>query len=328
MKKRVLITGASGFVGYHLIDAALQNNLEVYVAVRKSSNVEHLSHFNIQYTYLDFSDVIALKKELKEKQYDYIIHAAGTTKARSQKEYNYINSTFTYNLAAAAISADINLKGFVFISSLAALGPLDTLNGIITEDTSPAPITPYGKSKLLAEERLKSIGTLNYTILRPTAVYGPRDKDILIFFKQLKKGIEPYIGDVAQKMSFIYVKDLANISVKALYTCKRNTYNLSDGNFYNRYELANIANSILNLKTVKFHLPVNFVKAIAFIAEKVGSLTNKATVLNTEKLKELTGVNWACEIEKAKYDLGYNPVYNLDAGLNETLNWYKTNKWL
>jgi len=328
MKKRVLITGASGFLGYHLIEEALHNNLEVFVAVRKSSDVEHLKHFDIKYTYPQFNNLIELKKELKEKQYDYIIHAAGVTKARSRKEYNHINADYTYNLAAAAVSADVNLKGFVFISSLAAVGPLNTLKGSITEDTFPNPVTPYGKSKLIAEDKLKSITSLNYTILRPTAIYGPRDKDIFIFFKQLYKGIEPYIGNMEQKMSFIYVTDLAKVTIKALYTCNQKTYNLSDGNFYDRYELANIAKSVLNLKTIKFHLPVNFVKTIAYIAEKISSLSNKAAVLNTEKLKELTGINWSCEIESAKHDLGYYPLYNLEAGLIETLNWYKTNKWL
>ncbi len=328
MKKRVLITGASGFLGYHLIEEALQNNLDVYVAVRKSSNVEHLRDLNIQYTYPEFGNLISLKKELKEKQYDYIIHAAGTTSARSADEYNTVNADYTYNLAAAAVAADVNLKGFVFISSLAAVGPLNTLNGIINEETIPHPITAYGQSKLLAEEKLRSITNLHYIILRPTAIYGPRDKDIFIFFKQLKKGIEPYIGDIEQKLSFIYVKDLAKATIQALYTCNQNTYNLSDGNFYNRYELATIAKNVLNLKTVKFHLPVNFVKLIASVSEKVSSLSNKAAVLNTEKLKELMAVNWSCEIEKAKYDLGFYPLYNLDTGLAETLQWYKTNKWL
>jgi len=328
MKKRVLITGASGFLGYHLVEEALQNNLEVYVAVRKSSNIAHLKHFDIRYTYPNFGDIISLKKELKEKQYDYIIHAAGVTKARSAQEYKTINSDYTYNLAAAAQSAGINLKGFVFISSLAAVGPLDTLTGIITEQTPPHPVTAYGKSKLLAEEKLKSISSLNYIILRPTAIYGPRDKDIFIFFKQLKNGIEPYIGNIEQKLSFIYVKDLARVSIKALYNCNQNTYNLSDGNFYSRYELAVIAKNVLNLKTVKFHLPVIFVKLIASTAEKISYLSNKAAVINSEKLKELMAVNWFCEIDKAKYDLGYYPLFDLEAGLNETLNWYKTNKWL
>ena len=328
MKKRVLITGASGFVGYHLIEEALHNNLDVYVAVRKSSDVKHLAAFNIQYTYPEFDNLISLKKELKEKQYDYIIHAAGATRARSQNEYNVINAEYTYNLAAAAQAADINLKGFVFISSLAAVGPLNTLNGTITEDTIPNPITDYGRSKLLAEEQLKSISSLHYTILRPTAVYGPRDTGIFIFFQQLKRGIEPYIGQVEQKLSFIYVKDLAKAAIKALYTCDQKTYNLSDGNFYSRYELGTITKNVLNLKTFKFHLPVNFVKIIASISENVSSLRNKAAILNSDKLKELTAVNWDCDIEKAKYELGYYPLFNLDKGLAETLAWYKHNKWL
>jgi nucleoside-diphosphate-sugar epimerase len=328
MKERVLITGASGFLGYHLVEEALQNDLEVYVAVRKSSNIAHLKHFNIQFTYPKFDDVMALKKEFRERQYDYIIHAAGITRARSAQEYKTVNSDYTYNLAAAAATSGIKLKGFVLISSLAAVGPLNTSTGIITELTPPHPITDYGKSKLLAENKLKSVSSLNYTILRPTAIYGPRDKDIFIFFKQLKNGIEPYIGHKEQKLSFIYVKDLAKVTIKSLYSCTAQTYNLSDGNFYSRYELAVIAKNILNLKTVKFHLPVIFVKLIASVAEKISYLSNKAAVINSEKIKELMAVNWFCEIDAAKYDLGYYPRYDLEAGLKETLNWYKENKWL
>lgn len=328
MKKKVLITGASGFVGYHLVEEALHNNLDVYVAVRKTSQISHLQDLDIQFTYPDFSDVIALRKELQEKQYDYIIHAAAVTRARSQDEYNDINAEYTYNLGAAAKTADINLKGFVFISSLAAVGPLQNLNGLITDETIPEPITAYGKSKLLAEEKLKSIGGLHYTILRPTAVYGPRDTGIYVFFKQLKKGIEPYIGKAAQKLSFIYVKDLARITLKAMYVCNRQTYNIADGNFYDKYELGSIAKNVLNLRTAKFHLPVNFVKIMAAVNEKVSSLGNKAAILNTDKLKELTAANWACDIEHAKQDLGFYPAYDLEKGLTETLTWYKQNKWL
>jgi len=328
MKKRVLITGASGFVGYHLIEAALHDDLDVYVAIRKSSDVSHLKHFDIQYTYPNFNNLESLKNELQEKQYDYIIHAAGITRARSAKEYKHINADYTYNLALAAQSAGKKLKGFVFISSLAAVGPLKNLNGIITEATIPQPITDYGKSKLLAEKKLKTIDGLNYTILRPTAVYGPRDTGIFIFFQQLKKGIEPYIGHAEQKLSFIYVKDLAKTAVKALYKCDENTYNLSDGNFYDKYELGTIAKNVLNLRAVKFHLPVNFVKIIASLSEKVGSLRNKAVILNMDKLKELTAANWYCDIEHAKQDLGFYPDHDLKAGLTETLNWYKKNKWL
>lgn len=328
MKDRVLITGASGFVGYHLVEEALRNNLEVYAAVRKSSQIDHLKDLNINYIYADFSNQSSLTKALEDNQINYIIHAAGVTKARSQSEYELINAKYTLNLANAALEAKTELKKFVFISSLAAVGPLVSINGIITEANEPHPVTAYGRSKLLAEQQLQQLKGLNYTILRPTAVYGPRDKDIFIFFKQVVKGIEPYIGNTAQKLSFIYVTDLAKASVKALFSGQNKAYNLSDGNFYNRYELGDITKRVLKLKALKFHLPVNFVKVIAVIAEKVSSLSNKASALNVEKLNELTAVNWNCDIEQAKYDMGFRPEYDLNAGLTETLTWYRAQKWL
>lgn len=328
MKKRVLITGASGFVGYHLIEEALRNGLEVYAAARKSSQTDHLKDLNIQYTYPDFTDIASLAGDLKEKQYDYIIHAAGITKARSQQEYNEINAGYTHNLASAVHESGINLKKFVLISSLAAVGPLNDLDGVITEDTASHPITAYGRSKLLGEEKLKAFDELNYTILRPTGVYGPRDRGIFIFFKQVANGLEPYIGNVEQHFSFIYVKDLAQAAIKALYAGNRQTYNLSDGKFYDRYQLANMIKVVLNRKTVKIHLPVSFVKFIAHIAEKYGSLANKAVILNVEKLSELTAVNWYCDITRAKTELGFDPQYDLRSGVAESLDWYRANKWL
>ncbi|MBE9583189.1 NAD(P)-dependent oxidoreductase [Mucilaginibacter sp. JRF] len=328
MREKVLITGASGFVGYHLINEAIKNNLEVYAAIRKSSSIDHLKDLDIKYVYPNFKDQDSLTQLLKDNGINYIIHAAGATKARSQSEYDTINATYTVNLAKAAINAGEQFKKLVLISSLAAVGPINTLNGIITNDTMPNPVTAYGRSKLAAEEQLKAIPGLNYTILRPTAVYGPRDKDIFIFFKQVVNGLEPYIGNKAQKLTFIYVTDLAEVSVKALFAGSGKTYIISDGNFYSRYELGNITKSVLNLKAIKFHLPVNLVKVIAAIAEKVSSLSNKASALNIEKLKELTAANWNCEIEQAKHDLGFYPKHDLDAGLTETLNWYKANNWL
>lgn len=328
MNGRVLITGASGFVGYHLINEALQNNLEVYAAVRKSSDIKHLKHLNINFTYPDFSSAESLKKEFQEKQYDYIIHAAGITKASQQHEYAHINTTYTRNIAEAAVSINYTFKKLVFISSLAAVGPLQGLNGMISEDTTPHPVTAYGQSKLKAEAELSHFSTLNYTILRPTAVYGPREKDIFIMFKQIARGMEPYIGKKAQKLSFIYVTDLAKAAVAALQAGNHKTYNLSDGNFYDRYEMADIIKSILKTKTIKVHLPPGFVKLIALMAEGAAKLQHKASALNVEKLKELTAANWSCSIEEAKADLGFYPQYNLNKGLTETLAWYKAHEWL
>ena len=191
MRQKVLITGASGFVGFHLIEAALAKDLDVYAAVRKSSDIKHLAPYNIKYTYLDFTNAASMEKELKENNYDFIIHAAGTTKAKNQDEYNKVNALYTVNLAAAA--ANTGLQKMIFVSSLAALGPLTQTNKLITETTEPAPVTAYGKSKLLAEKQLKNID-LPLIVLRPTGVYGSREKDIFIILRTFSKGFEPYIG--------------------------------------------------------------------------------------------------------------------------------------
>lgn len=329
MKKRVLITGASGFVGYHLIAAALASDLEVFAAVRPSSNIQHLKEFSIQYTNPDFTSTEALKKELEEKQYDYIIHAAGITSAKTKEEYTTVNADYTRNLALAAVSAQINLKKFVFVSSLAALGPLTDLADTI-EDYSPGhPVTSYGESKLLAEKYLSEIDGLPLLVIRPTAVYGPREKDIFILLQTINKGLEPHIGRFRQQISFIYVKDLAAIIVDALFSEVTNRqYNICDGNVYDRYALAEGVKKALNKKTWKFHLPVFAVSGLASIMEMIYRNSASAPTLNKEKMNELTAVNWACSIEGVKKDIGFLPQYNLEKGLVETINWYKTNKWL
>lgn len=329
MKERVLITGASGFVGYHLVEHALKNNLEVYAAVRKSSKIDHLKEFRIQYVYLDFSNVDALVKELEDKNYTYIIHAAGVTAAKTQQDYDRVNAEYTFNLGQAIAQSNIKLKKFIFLSSLAALGPLLMLNGVIQDNSTPNPVTAYGRSKLLAEEKLATIASLPIITLRPTAVYGPRDTGIFIILKQFSKGFEPYIGRVEQHLSFIYVKDLAKLTLAALQSPINNqTYNVSDGKFYDRYALANFSKRVLNKKTFKVHLPLLLIKVLAGFLEKIYARSSKTPALNIEKLNELNAANWICDINNVTRDLNYLPEYDLKKGLEDTFAWYKQNKWL
>lgn len=327
MSGKVLITGASGFVGFHLIEAALEAGLEVTAAVRASSITEQLKHLKINFTAIDFSDKESIRKNFEENKYDYVIHAAGLTKARSLEEYNNVNAQYTINLAA--IAASFGIKKFVFLSSLASVGPVKYNDEIgVAENGKPNPVTEYGKSKLLAETMLEKIENLPIITLRPTAVYGPREKDIFILFKTLKSGLEPYIGRTNQWLSFVYVKDLARLAVNALAAeTKKGAYNITDGKAYGRYELAAISKRILNKKTLKFHVPMSLVKIIAGVLEKMSS-ANKPPTLSKEKLNELAAENWNCNISRAVKDLGYQPKYDLEKGLQETLKWYKENKWL
>ena len=327
MKQKALITGASGFLGYHLINAAIENDLEVYAAIRNNSNVKHLQDLPIKYVLLNYGDVNELTAIFSQYQFDYIIHAAGTTKANTAQEYDLINNIYTHNLALAAEKSK-GLKRFVFISSLAAIGPLNNTIDKIKEDTHPNPVTAYGKSKLNAEKNLEKVD-IPVTILRPTAIYGPREKDIFILTQYLNKRFVPYIGKAAQKLSFVYSKDVAELAVKILRLDNVNgAYNITDGNEYSRYAYADIVKKILGKKSLKIHLPLTMVKGILFAVEKMSKALNKVPVVSTEKLGELMAENWICDISKAKTELNYSPSYDLQKGLQESIDWYKMNDWL
>ena len=328
MKESVLITGASGFLGFHIINAALQANLNVFAAVRAKSNISHLSDLPIKIIQLDYENPLSLSEDFKQKKYNYIIHAAGITKANYEAEYNLINNIYTSNLALAASEIQVHLKRFVFISSLAAAGPLKSIEGAIEESMIPNPVTAYGRSKLNAENNLCK-HSFPITILRPTAIYGPREKDLFIVTNYLKKGFDPHIGKFPQKLSFVHGKDVATLAVKSLFIQQANgIYNVTDGHVYGRYEFGIIVKKLLNKKAIKIHIPIGVFKIILFGVEKVNKFLKKVSPVNREKLNELAAVNWSCDISKAKSSLGYLPLYDLELGLKESIDWYIDNKWL
>lgn len=330
MKEKVLITGASGFIGFHLIEAALRSGLSVYAGVRAGSDVNHLKGYDIGFCELDYTNPELLTKQLAATGCTYIVHAAGATRAGSQQVYDTINAVYGVNLANAALAGiGDQLAKFVFVSSLAALGPSNSHDTVITEAVTPTPVTAYGRSKLLGEQKLQALSSLPLVVLRPTAVYGPRERDIFIMLRSINRGIEAYIGRTEQQLSFIYVKDLASVIINSLFSGHSNeTFNISDGRSYDQYELANLSKQLLHRKTIRLHLPYGMIKGLAFAMERLYGWRGKTPVLNREKLHELTAANWQCSIEKAKTQLGFCPQYTLEQGLRETLQWYHQNKWL
>lgn len=137
-----------------------------------------------------------------------------------------------------------------------------------------------------------------------------------------------YIGKIAQHLSFIYAKDMADVTINALTNPNNGTYNISDGNSYTRYDFTKYLKLIMKKKTIKFYLPYGLVKVIGIALEKAGDLFNKTPVINEDKLNEITGKNWVCSIEKAKKELNFDPLFNLEKGLVETLKWYRQFNWL
>jgi len=328
MRDKVLITGASGFLGFHIINAALEANVDVYAAVRGSSSTDHLEHLSLKFISLNYESVSEMAAVIKQQKFNYIIHAAGITKAKTIQEYNLINNIYTTNLALAAAQNIDFVKRFVFISSLAATGPLSGKGQCISEQTTPAPVTAYGRSKLNAEKNILKLN-LPVTILRPTAIYGPREKDIFLVVCQVSKGIELYIGKLPQQLSFIHGKDMGILAVKTLFAVEANgVYNVSDGETYSRYDFASIVKLNMGKKTLQLHLPVAVVKIVLFFVEMFHKMTNKVPPVNREKLQELMAENWICDISKARKDLNFTPLYNLKSGLHDTIQWYRDNKWL
>jgi nucleoside-diphosphate-sugar epimerase len=309
-----------------LLTAALQAGYQVYAAVRSSSQTAHLQALDVQLVQLSLHDGALLKQEMLQYNFDFVIHAAGTTKALSAQIYQQVNCGYTQNLAEAAVAMP-GFKRFVFISSLAAIGPLGAQEGKILENSPRRPVTAYGKSKLAAENLLEKMN-IPVTILRPTAIYGPREKDIFIVLQSLNKGIDAYIGKRPQQLSFVYATDMAMVTIKALEQQGFKQYNITDGESYHRYAFADICKKRLNKKALRIHLPLALVKMLLYPAAWWSQFTKTAQPVNREKLGELLAENWICDIANAKMELGFNPQYNLEKGLAASIDWYKQNGWL
>jgi len=330
--KKILITGASGFVGSTLVERCLLHypDCEVYAGVRKTSSRTFLQDPKIRFFEMNFSDKEELTNKFRQEQFDFVIHNAGATKADKKEIFHRVNCTFTQNFVEALRTANAIPQKFVFMSSIAAYGPADeNENGYLMNEDTPSPITAYGESKLAAENYLTAQDDLPYLIFRPTAVYGPKEKDIYTFFTLLNKRLEPYIGFQKQQLTFVYVKDLCDVLLKAAFSeIVKRAYFVADEGVYTAEDLGRIGKAVLNKKTIKLKVPTGLVRAIATVNERVMGIWGKMPPLNLEKVKELESLNWKCDIRPLKRDFDYQPVYDLEKGLKETLDWYRDNNWL
>lgn len=335
MKKKVLITGASGFIGSFLVEEALQQGYEVYAGIRKSSSRHFLQHEAIRFVELDFSCPSVLLHQLETVTaqnggFDFIIHNAGITQANKLEDFHTVNFHYTQYLAEAVKASGMPLQKFILISSLATYGPGNAKNmKPIDVNDECRPVSDYGKSKLKAAQHLAASG-LPYLNIHPTGVYGPRDKGFFQFIKLLNRGLEPYVGRHAQSLSLIYVKDLARAVVLLLGASAVNqTFLVSDGNHYDKEQIGIEAKAILRKKTLKIQLPLKAVQTGVSCLDKLNQLVFKRLpFLNRQKLDEISSPNWLCNSEAIWQQVNGRPQYNLQQGIAETIRWYRENKWL
>lgn len=236
---KILITGASGFIGSFIVEEALKRGFETWAAVRKSSSRDFLQDEHIRFIELNLSSEKQLKEQLKDLQFDYVVHAAGVTKCLHKEDFFRINTEGTKNLVRALIDLKMPLKRFVYISSLSIMGAIREEQPYreIREDDKPQPNTAYGKSKLAAEKYLSTLNgqcpAFPYIILRPTGVYGPRERDYFMMAKSIQAHTDFAVGFQQQDITFVYVTDVVQAIFLALEKGETGRkYFLSDGEVY------------------------------------------------------------------------------------------------
>ncbi|WP_340104705.1 NAD-dependent epimerase/dehydratase family protein [Rhodohalobacter sp. 8-1] len=322
---KAFVTGGTGFIGSHLAES-LMNSAD-YSEVRCLVRNREKWLASKPYTRIhgDLSSITALREALTGV--DTLYHLAGVVSAPTQKEFNRANVDATENLLRVAEQAGVS--NIVVLSSLAAAGPS---NGAPKMESDPMePVSMYGKSKWLMEKMIRKTvnDEMSVKILRPPAVYGPREDQIYTLFKLMKFGITPIVGDGRKpKLSMVYVSDMVDGIVKAAADSRKgiHTYFIS-GQITCWQEIKEIADTVFGKKSISLKIPPAAVKKVAGFIETTATLFGSYPVVNREKAREMV-LEWTCSTQKAEKELGYQPKISLEEGISRTLHWYKKHKWL
>jgi dihydroflavonol-4-reductase len=325
---RVLLTGASGFVGSHILDSLRARDIPAVVLLRASSDRRFLeSHGNgVQVVTGSIGEPASLNASLAGVT--HVIHCAGCTRAKRTKEFYDVNHIGTQNVVRAANEHRGQVCRLVHISSLAVSGPA-TAERPARENDSPNPISDYGKSKLAAEVAVKEGAKVPFTILRPPAVYGPRDYGFLTMFKAVRQHLLPR-PSAKQALSLVFVKDLADAVVACLEpsVAEGRTYFVAGKEVVSGRQMADQIASQMGGWTIPVHMPALVVWPVCLAQELFSRITGKAMLLNMQKYAELRAPGWVCDPSRLRDEVRFECNTGLKDGIATTLAWYRANKWL
>ncbi|MDR2042368.1 MAG: NAD-dependent epimerase/dehydratase family protein [Tannerella sp.] len=325
---KVLITGAGGFIGRFLVEEALRRGYEVWAGIRATSSRAHLPQDRVRFIELKYDDPPALTAQLathvrEHGAWQYVVHNAGLTKTVRRENFALVNAEYTRRVLEALEGAGCRPQKFLLMSSLSSYGAGDekTRRPIAREDVR-RPETAYGESKRLAEDYVERQTAIPWVILCPTGVYGPGERDYRMEIQSIRAGFDFAAGRAPQYLSFIYVKDLAEVVFRALENpAGRNCrYLVSDGKTYSDTEFARLVQQLTGRKHVlRLRLPLWVVFLCCLFSEGFGRLTGRAMTLNIDKYRILKRRNWTCDSEPLRRELGFSPAFDLRRGLEETL---------
>lgn len=323
---KILVTGANGFIGSTIVERLISEGHSVRCLVHR--NLTWLKGLAVELVYGSVTRKETLKEAVKEV--DFIFHMAGVLRVVKEETFYAVNQIGTKNLIEAVYENNPGIKRFVYVSSQAAMGPSQTC---APQSISAGcnPVSHYGKSKLKGEEEvLKFKDKLPVMILRPSAVYGPRDKDLFPFFKLASMGIFPILtGNPECYVQLLLVDDFAEICsmIARGKDLKNNIYFLAGEKAYQWKEVGEIIGSVTGKKASILVLPMWLIKTIAFLSEEIMALLGKTAALNRDKIREFCQRYWMGDVKSTEDDFGYK-FTKLENGARITYNWYLKNKWL
>lgn len=322
------VTGGTGFIGSLLVEQLVHAGCEVHCLVRKSSSLKWLQKLPVQLVHGDLFAEETLAATLA--QTSHVFHLAGMTKGLTAAEYFRANGEATRAMLQACAHHAKGLERFIYVSSIAAAGPSHE-GHLVREDETPRPISVYGRSKLEGERACAEyVSKLPITIARPPVVYGPRDRDVYEYFKQVQMGIRLRPGRQKRYTSMIHVHDLvAGLMVLAHHPkAVGETYFLTNPEPYEWSGLGQAIAAALGKKTIQITVPLSITPVVAAVSELVAQIIRRPALLNFDKVREMRETHWVFSAEKARAQLGFLTVLSLEEGLRQTVEWYRENEWL
>lgn len=325
---RVLVTGASGFIGSHLVDRLLEDGHALTALVRETSRLRWLEDKPVRLVTGDVREPESLGSAVAQQ--NLIFHVAGAILSPDARGFDETNRTGTENLMEAISTHNPNVRKVVYVSSLAAGGP--TLpQRPLRETDPPGPINAYGRTKLAGEETVLSYtDRLNVVAVRPPVVYGPRDRGVLNFFRLAAKGIKLNLGFRERLISVIHVSDLVEaLTVAGLSEDSSGTYYADDGTEgWTWLELQSEIAEALGVTARTVRVPLTPLFVYAALATVTQRLFHTKGWINLSKFREMTQRAWLCDSSRIQEELGYRPAVPAERGLTETAEWYSKAGWL
>jgi len=321
---RIAVTGGTGFVGTHLVEALRKAGHDARLLVRSRNAVAALEARGVEVVPGSLEDDAALGR-LAEGA-DLLFHVAGLVAGRSKADFLAVNRDGAASVARAARAAGV--RRLVLVSSLAVTGP--TTPGRPRDETAvPSPVTLYGWSKLAGEQAVRAAGVA-WTIVRPSAVYGPGDRQFLRLFRAARLGVLPLLGDGCQQLSLVHAKDLAEalVTVGASATAEGRVYHAAHPAVVTQRELVQAIGRSTGRRVRCLTVPAPAVRGILAAAGLAARLLGGATLLSSDKAPELLAPAWTCSSEALRRDTGWTARIGLAEGLADTAQAYRRAGWL